>query len=153
MFDNIGEKIKGLAKVTFIVEAIGAIIMGIIFLADDLILTGLLTLIGGPVIAWISSWALYGIGEAAEYAKSANYYAKQAFEKVNEKHTENKKTLTQTSITASICEPAERTEEHRERKSTFSVTDSGKIVCSQCNFEQPSGRKVCWHCGAKFENA
>ena len=65
MYDNIGEKIKGLAKAAFIVEAIMAAIVGIALLAsdEDLILTGLLVLLVGPIVAWVSSWLLYGFGE------------------------------------------------------------------------------------------
>lgn len=65
MYDNIGEKIKSLAKASFIVEAIVAAIVGIALLAsdEDLIFTGLLVLLVGPIIAWVSSWLLYGFGE------------------------------------------------------------------------------------------
>ena len=65
MYDNIGEKIKGLAIAFFIVEAIAAVIAGIALMAidEDLILFGALTLIVGPVVAWVSSWLLYGFGE------------------------------------------------------------------------------------------
>lgn len=53
MYDNIGGKIKGLAKTMFIVEAIGAVITGIVLCAtDDLIFAGLLTLFCGPIVAW-----------------------------------------------------------------------------------------------------
>ena len=46
MYDNIGGKIKGLAKAVFIVEAIAAVITGIALMAidEDLILFGILTL-------------------------------------------------------------------------------------------------------------
>jgi hypothetical protein len=65
MYDNIGGKIKGLAKATFIVEAIAAVITGIAFMAmdDDLVPVGLLVMILGPIVAWVSSWLLYGFGE------------------------------------------------------------------------------------------
>ena len=65
MYDNIGEKIKGLGKAAFIVEVIVAAIVGIALLAsdEDLILTGLLVLLVGPIVAWVSSWLLYGFGE------------------------------------------------------------------------------------------
>ena len=78
MYDNIGGKIKGLAKTMFIVEAIGAVITGIVLLAtnDDLIFAGLLTLFCGPIIAWISSWVLYAFGELVEdiHAMRNKYY-------------------------------------------------------------------------------
>ncbi len=65
MYDNIGGKIKGLAKVGFIVEAIAAVITGIALMAldGDMILIGLLVMLLGPIVAWVSSWLLYGFGE------------------------------------------------------------------------------------------
>jgi len=68
MFDNIGNKIKGLAKVLFIVLVIADIIVGIVLMSldDGLIAIGLPIMLGGPVIAWISSWILYGFGQLIE---------------------------------------------------------------------------------------
>ena len=65
MYDNIGGKIKGLAKIVFIVEAIAAAITGIALMAsdEDRILIGLLVMVVGPLVAWVSSWLLYGFGE------------------------------------------------------------------------------------------
>ena len=65
MYDNIGGKIKGLAKVIFFVEAIAAVITGFVFMAahDYLIPVGLLVMILGPIVSWVSSWLLYGFGE------------------------------------------------------------------------------------------
>lgn len=65
MYENIGGKIKGLAKATFVVEAIAAVITGIVLMVDDenMIPFGLILLIAGPAIAWASSWLLYGFGE------------------------------------------------------------------------------------------
>ena len=62
MYDNIGRKIKGLAKAFFILEATAAIIAGIVLMANDEGI-GLLVLILGPVVAWVSTWLLYGFGE------------------------------------------------------------------------------------------
>ena len=68
MYDKIGGKIKGLAKAMFIVVTIPAVIVGIAILAiyEELMLYGLLILILGPIIAWVSSFALYGFGELIE---------------------------------------------------------------------------------------
>ena len=69
MFDNIGGKIKGLAKTIFIIETIICVIAGLVMLAegtDDLIITALITMIVGPLTAWVSSWLLYGFGELIE---------------------------------------------------------------------------------------
>lgn len=66
MYDNIGDKIKGLAKALCIIETITAAIAGIVFLVDgseDKALLGFLLTFGGFVISWLSSWPLYGFGE------------------------------------------------------------------------------------------
>ncbi len=70
MYDNIGGKIKGLAKVLFIVTAIAEVITGIALMAtdEDLILYGFLVMIVGPIVAWVSSWLLYGFGELIDKA-------------------------------------------------------------------------------------
>ena len=61
-YNNIGEKIKGLAIASFIVEAIGAVITGIILVANEEAY-GILIVLFGPIVAWVSSWLLYGFGE------------------------------------------------------------------------------------------
>ena len=68
LYENIGIKVKSLAKCVFIIETIVAIIAGVSFMAtdEDLLLSGFLSLICGPIIAWVSSWVLYAIGEAAD---------------------------------------------------------------------------------------
>lgn len=68
MYDNIGGKVKLLAKIVFIVEAIVAVIAGIALLAtdDSFAFVGLLTLFCGPIIAWVGSWILYAFGVLVE---------------------------------------------------------------------------------------
>ena len=68
LYKNIGGKIKNWAKWMFIVEAIGAIITGLVFLFtdEDYILYGLLIMILGPIVAWVGTWLLYAFGELVE---------------------------------------------------------------------------------------
>ena len=63
MYDNIGGKIKGLAKATFIVEAIASVIAGIALGIATEEWWCALILFCGPIVAWVSSWLLYGFGE------------------------------------------------------------------------------------------
>ena len=83
-YENIGNKIKGLAQMAFVVEAIAAVITGIALMAsdEDLILYGLLVLIAGPIIAWVSSWLLYGFGQLIE---NSDIIAEE-YNRKNEKH-------------------------------------------------------------------
>lgn len=39
-----------------------------------------------------------------------------------------------------------------EESAKFTNISEDTIVCSACNFEQPSGRKVCWKCGRHFSD-
>ena len=69
MFDNIGSKIKALAKVVCWIGIIGSIIAGIVMIATmgtAGILSGFLTIILGALLSWVSSFVLYGFGEMVE---------------------------------------------------------------------------------------
>ena len=70
MYENIGSKIKGLATTIFVIEALASVVVGIVLLATDeaLVLFGLMSLIGGPIVAWVSSFLLYGFGELIDKA-------------------------------------------------------------------------------------
>ncbi len=64
MFENIGGKIKGLAKVIFWIEAIGLGSWALFFVENmENPLFPLLLAAAGILVAWISSWFLYGFGE------------------------------------------------------------------------------------------
>ena len=63
MYDNIGSKIKGLAKAIFIVEAILSIIISITLLIETEQAAYSIFLFLGPILSWISSWLIYGFGE------------------------------------------------------------------------------------------
>lgn len=65
MFDNIGEKLKTLARVLFWVELCAFIISGLIIFADvgELDWGSFLCLFVGPIAAWVGNFAMYGFGE------------------------------------------------------------------------------------------
>ena len=68
LYQNIGDKIKGLAQAAFVFESIGAVITGISLIANDTdnFALGFLLIVFGPIIALIISWFLYAIGEIAD---------------------------------------------------------------------------------------
>lgn len=65
MYDNIGRKIKGLAKAVLIIGVIVAIFAGMPFVAQggNIALIGLAIMIIVPIFSWIFSWFIYGFGE------------------------------------------------------------------------------------------
>ncbi len=60
--NNIGKKLKGFVKVIFGIEVVIALILGFVALEDSDGLSLLYALIG-ILIAWLSTWFLYGFGE------------------------------------------------------------------------------------------
>ncbi len=94
LYENIGGKIKNWAKWIFIVEVIGAIITGIILLSEAkydeiFILYGLLTIICGPIVAYVGSWILYAFGELVEKTCDNEYNTRQICKQLTEKGTNN----------------------------------------------------------------
>ena len=133
-YDNIGEKIKGLAKWTFIVEAIGAVIGGIaiMLIGNDYFLAGFLTLIFGPIVAWVASWILYGFGELVD---SAILYQK------NGKATP----IVPQQIKVQAPKPS----------STIKITNTVRDTqrhCAFCGKALPAGITYCEHCDEKAES-
>lgn len=71
MFDNIGKKIKTLTKILVWIGIVASIIAGLALLIisgeardyGQLIGLGLVFLIGGPFLSWVSSFFMYGFGE------------------------------------------------------------------------------------------
>ena len=72
MYSNIGNKIKVLAKISFLFNTVLSIFLAFLFFAIEFIVVGTVTLILGPIIAWISSWLLYGFGEIVSLLNSIN---------------------------------------------------------------------------------
>ena len=70
MYDNIGKKIKNFAIWCFVGESVASVIGAISFLAtqsdDDYVIPAVIALFLGPIIAFISSWFVYGFGEIIE---------------------------------------------------------------------------------------
>lgn len=63
MYDNIGSKIKKLAVILAIAGAVAFFVIGAVCLTLELIGAALVTMFIGPLLAWVSSFVLYGFGE------------------------------------------------------------------------------------------
>ena len=114
MYDNIGEKVKGLAKAIFAVEAIAAVITGFSLMTGGKywILVGLLVMILGSIIAWVSSWLLYAFGQrvqnsdiiAAEYNRKNEKHEKVLIQNNERKQEQRKKAIKATIVNPEINE-------------------------------------------------
>ena len=63
MYTKIGKKIKTLATALAIIIAIVCAILGFVFILNEAAGLGCIVLFGGPLVAWISSFFMYGFGE------------------------------------------------------------------------------------------
>ena len=155
MYDNIGGKIKGLAKGTFIVETIAAIIGGIIIWADWDELWGPLVLFCGPIVAWISSWLLYGFGElicetseAKEELMEINRNIYIMAEPMIAKKEEADRQARKAAVEKAKREKEEREKhEDEERAKRDILTKEFSYACPDCNNILSYGRNKCPKCG------
>lgn len=74
MFNNIGGKIKGVASVICWVGIICSVIIGGSMLLNKYsALVGVVVIIVGALLSWVSSFLLYGIGELIAAVMSIDY--------------------------------------------------------------------------------
>ncbi len=76
MFADIGKKIKKMAICIFILEAGSSILGGLIYMfsGEDLgFLFGMLIIVVGVIVAYVSSWFLYGFGEIIDKLTDIEY--------------------------------------------------------------------------------
>ena len=160
-YDNIGGKIKSLAKATFVVETISFIITGIYIFAegeqligDSFLIVAPLLVFLGPFIAWVSSWVLYAFGELVEKTCDNENNTKQILKKLNEntvKEKEPNKVKKSEINKNEKKDPVVNEKKDSAAKVTSIRTEKGTIICPICKDEQPSSRTACWRCGVKFK--
>ena len=159
MYNNIGGKIKVLAIVIGIVEAVSAVITGMVLCSDSYMVgSGFLTMLLGPVVAWISSWFLYAFGELVEKTSENEANTREIVNLLRRGAQSPATIRTQVPVQPIRPQPAAPVAPNAGRSGgnvgqTATVVDgeNGKVRCSICNTEQPANRKVCWNCGAKFK--
>jgi ssDNA-binding Zn-finger/Zn-ribbon topoisomerase 1 len=166
MYDNIGGKIKGSAKIMFIVGAIVEVITGIVLLAtdDSLIFAGLLILFLGPILSWVSSWVLYAFGELVEDIhairdKEGTTKEVNAKRKAEEKIKREAELKAQQEAVAGARREAEASAQWQQdnefQESELSDDDFIDTVCPKCgeilSFLKNEVKGICSECGTEFE--
>ena len=120
MFDNIGGKIKELVKLSFGAGVIICCIYGLVSIKYDGVGTGLLYIIGGSLICWISSFIIYGFGQLVEDTQALRKkFCAGTIEKV--------KDAERTKGTCQICHTM-----HVTIVDSLIVDDTGKHYCQVC---------------------
>lgn len=73
LYGNIGKKLKILAVVGFILEALVSVLASFISLIGGSFVGALISLIVGPVVGFIASWPLYAFGDLVEKTNESAY--------------------------------------------------------------------------------
>lgn len=156
MYENIGSKIKNWAKWIFIVEAIGAIITGLvlIFTDENLIFYGLLTLVCGPIVAYIGSWVLYAFGELVEDVHAIRNKEGTTAEAKEKREAVLKAKQKKEQEAKREIEERERLQKEA-RITELSDDDFVDIAYPQCgemlSFLKNETDAICLECGAEFK--
>ena len=146
LYANIGKKIQGLALWCFMIEAAGAVVSGIYLLTEGFILYGLLSILLGPVVAWVSSWLLYAFGQLVDDVNATRDtmpfvrdLGQSIRALVSQQKTEHKPAPQNRTTTKN---PApERVVPNQEGE--------GFWICGKCKTKNLNTRNDCWSCGNK----
>ena len=170
-FDNVGGKIKGLAKwACLIFIGLIWIACGILFLVlifdEDTRLFSLIPIIVAvivPLLLLIGSWTIYAFGEMAEKISDNERNTTEILTLLRK--IESKKTVEVQALSASAERHFTSLNVEKEAKVQPQATEEKKppeaapiessasvdrATCPHCKFVQPADRKICWNCGAKI---
>ena len=137
MFENVGGKIKTLVKVMFFLELLGSVIGAGILIpdcTDSEMWLALGIVVVGPLVAWISSLALYAFGELVE----SNLRISRSVERLTGSNTATQQDPKTAVNTNSFSAQSTQTD------STVTYW-----TCSRCKRENSDYRAECWYCGEK----
>jgi len=123
MFDNIGSKIKTVAKVVCWIGIIASVIVGFIMLVqdEDTALAGILTMIFGSLGSWVGSFITYGFGQLVENSDILVKQSNQVPSKSN--------------LSSSVSGSTQQTGKHQWRCNVCGNMISEEI-CPICNKEK-----------------
>ena len=154
MFDNVGNKIKSMALVMFVLETIGAIVGGIAA-GEEIGFLGVCIIAGGIVVAYASALLLYGFGELIQSSAETRDLLKEGKAVPAEQRAVPQMKPSAPREKAPVCRPMEQPVP-REKKSPIAEAvkplsgADGQIVCPSCRTAQKANRRCCFICGQTF---
>lgn len=118
MYNNIGGKIQILAIVLCVLGIIACVITGIVFLVEEWVGPGILIMIVGSLLSWVSSFFLYGFGQLIENSDILVDYARKAEKSARLTSAHRETATTQSTATA----PAQYSDLKKKIKATGTPT-------------------------------
>ena len=125
MFNNVGSKLKTIAVISFVIDLIGFVVLGIITISEwDMPFLGLIAILGGILVSLVIAYLLYGFGQLVENAEAVA----EEREKVTEKRKASKVKQETKTVKSKLASEKTGEDEYID------------IVCADCG-EQLSFRK------------
>ncbi len=159
MFENISDKIKGVALISTIVGMICSVISGIIMMASQMFLMGLLVIFLGCLLSWVGSFALYALGELVEktneIAQNTKRLAELNVAEVLEKMDKEDSDFNAKEVRKAVVEDymADKDREIYEEKLGTRIEDMDKAKEGECPFcfhKIEKSDDECPYCGMKL---
>ena len=161
---------------SFILGAVGSVIAGLAVWDDDTVLFSILSIVIGPIIAWVSSWTLYAFGELVESVSTLRQQSlnggqsaeqtRPIVAKLSQKpycgyaltdtqrQQQEVKELSIEELRARSANEEEWTESYRklcqeELALRTKAPANTTWLCPQCQTKNMNVRADCWSCGYK----
>ncbi len=173
MFDNIGGKIKTLAKVMCWIGIIVSVIYGIAMIILSFwagVLTaimGIVFSIIGAVLSWVGSFFTYGFGELIETNENSNASLRKIKSDLDNLKTSYMNNASKGEIKTARKDadakksPVEQSDDIQQdnklscidnSEMIVSLSEKGNVVCPRCGLEQSSSNIKCTSCGTFFKH-
>ncbi len=170
MFDNIGRKIMPLAQVVCWIGIVGCVITGtvLLFIDEDLVLTGILLAVFGSLLSWIGSFFLYGFGQLIDNTDTIvgqnRLLIKNGSQKEQPAQSDRMNAAEYSaaptpgpqsnaafdSAAPTLGPQAKAADESASGDAVEVEVVDNLIICPACGFRQLPSRTRCWKCGMKF---
>ena len=160
MYNNIGEKLKAIAKVLAIIGIVGSVISGIVLMLTGMIGAGFITIISGSLVSWISSWGMYAIGDTNVKVTEMNSRLSRIASQSNSANRTNNFSGGSGNYThlfrcgkcgTMISDYPCGNCGFEPEKARPEAAGEKEMKCPKCGLVQPVGRKCCFHCGVLFD--
>lgn len=148
MYSNIGKKIMTLAVIIALIAMIGSCGYGIYLMTEDHTAVGALTMVFGPLAAWISGFFLYGFGRlidnsdyiAYKMGRRDGYGIPDTSDKLDWSNPDEDDSIEETIVPPSFI--AQR---------VVTDKDSSTVFCSSCGSNISTDSAFCPKCGNKVK--
>lgn len=152
MYSNIGKKIMALASVIAVFSMIASFLYGIFLIANDLEVHGALTMVLGPLAAWIGGFFLYGFGRLID---NSDYVARKMGRKDGFGIPDVTDELDWSASDDDVVEEApvanniiaQRIVENKLSAPSSENIGSDVAFCSSCGTKLNENQRFCQHCG------